>query len=370
MSLRLTPARAATESPIDRALAAVTAGEPVVLVDDHAPEPAGFLVAAAESVTTRVTAFLVRHSSGLLCVSLPGSECDRLGLPPMSAAGHAPPRFEACVTVDAATGITTGISAHDRARTAALLASADSSGSDFTRPGHLIPVRHAAGGVLRRRGVAEAAADLARAAGRRPAALFAAMVGLSRPTELAAPAELTGFAGAHGLAVVSLGDLIAHRLSLDPLVTRRATTGWPARTDTMHAIGYAGAFDGAEHLALVTGTPAGADDVPVYVHRECPAGDVPGWPRCECRRRLDSALTTITAEGCGIVVYLKPGSRPEEPSAPARLAEEQLLSSVAANIVQDLGARSVRLPAGQEPHRTAFRRRGLPARVHWFDLTP
>jgi 3,4-dihydroxy 2-butanone 4-phosphate synthase/GTP cyclohydrolase II len=363
MSLRLTPARPATGSPIDRVRTAVTAGEPVVLVDDHASAPAGFLVAAAEAVTTRVTAFLVRHSSGLLCVSLPGPECDRLGLPLMSGAGHAPARFAACVTVDAATGITTGISAHDRARTVALLAGADASATDFTRPGHVIPVRHAAGGVLRRRGVAEAAADLARAAGRRPAAVFAALVGLRRPTELADPAELAEFARAHGLATVSTSELIAHRLSLDPLVTRRATTRLPRHPDTMRAIGYAGALDGAEHLALVTGTPAGADDVPVYVHRECLAGDVLGGLRCECRHRLDTALATIAAEGCGIVVYLKPKS------GSADDAEEQFLSSVAANIVQDLGVRSVRLPADQEPHRTAFRRRGLPTRVHRLDVT-
>ncbi|WP_410612529.1 3,4-dihydroxy-2-butanone-4-phosphate synthase [Amycolatopsis sp. lyj-109] len=268
----------------------------------------------------------------------------------MAGAAHSPDRFEACVTVDAAAGITTGISAHDRARTVALLAGTDSSGRDFTRPGHVIPVRHAAGGVLRRPGAAEAAADPARAAGRRPAALFAALVGLGRPTELAGPAELTEFARDHGLAAVSTGDLITHRLSLDPLVTRHATTRFPVRPDTMRAIGYAGALDGAEHLALVAGAPAGADDVPVYVHRECPAGDLPGWLRCECGHRLDTALTTIAAEGCGIVVYLKPKSG---------FAEEQFLSAVAANIVQDLDVRSVRLPADQEPHRSAFRLRGL-----------
>lgn len=356
MSLELTPAPTATAAPIDRAVTAMAAGEPVVLVDEHAP--AGFLVAAAETVTTGVIAFLVRHSSGLLCVSLPGAECDRLGLPPMSGAGHAPARFAACVTVDAATGITTGISAHDRARTVALLAGADTSESDFRRPGHVIPVRHAAGGVLRRGGAAEAAADLAQAAGKRPAAVFAALVGLGRPTELAGPDELAGFARAHGLATVSTSDLIAHRLSRDPLVTRRAVTRLPPRTDTMSAIGYAGAVDGAEHLALVTGAPAGADDVPVYVHRECAAADVSGWLRCECRQRLDTALTTITAGGCGIVVYLRPPSRPAA-EAPA---EEQLLPAVAANIVQDLGVRSVRLLAGREPHRTAFRLRGLPTR--------
>ncbi|QKV80222.1 3,4-dihydroxy-2-butanone-4-phosphate synthase [Amycolatopsis sp. Hca4] len=347
MSVRLTPARPAA-APIGPALAAVAAGEPVVLVDDHAP--AGFLVAAAETVTTAVTAFLVRHSSGLLCVSLPGAECDRLDLPPMPGAS----RFEACVTVDAATGITTGISAHDRARTAALLAAAGSTGHDFTRPGHVIPVRHAAGGVLHRRGVAEAAADLARAAGRRPAALFAALVGLSRPTELAGPPELARFAEDHGLAAVSVGDLVTHRLSRDPLVTRRATTG--AVSDLVRAVGYTGAFDGAEHLALVTGSPAGADDVPVYVHRECPAGDVPGWLRCACRPGLDTALTAITAEGCGVVVHLKPNRFRAGESG-----EEEFLSAVAAVIVQDLGVRSVRLPAGQEAHRAAFELRGVPA---------
>ncbi|KDN16102.1 hypothetical protein DV20_42970 [Amycolatopsis rifamycinica] len=339
--MRLTPAPVA-----NRALTALADGDPVVLVDEQAR--AGFLVAAAETTTTAGIAFLVRHSSGLLCVALPAAECDRLRLPPMSAAGHPPAEFAACVTVDAATGITTGISAHDRARTVALLADPAASESDFHRPGHVIPVRRTAGGVLRHRGAAEAAADLTEAAGRRPAAVFAALVGLGRPTDLAGPAELAAFAEAHSLATVSIGDVLAHRLSRDALVTRRTTT-W----SSPHAIEYAGAFDGAEHLALVTGTPAGADDVPVYVHHECRTADVSGRLRCACHRRLDTALTAITAEGCGIVVYLKRAAHP---------AEDQLLSSIAANIVQDLGVRSVRLLAGQEPHGTAFRLRGVPTR--------
>lgn len=370
MDLRLIPDPPATESPIGRALTAMAAGEPVVLIDDRAKVPAGFLVAAAEAVSTKAVAFVVRHSSGLLCVALSGSECDRLDLPPMPGAGQSPTQFDACVTVDAANGIATGISAHDRARTVGLLAAADSCEGDFTRPGHVIPVRYAAGGVLRRTGVAEATADLAQAAGRRPAALFDAVVGLRRPTELADPCELREFAESHDLVTVSVSELIAHRLSLEPLVSRRATTRLPLRAETMHAIGYATVFGEEEHLALVTGDPAGLDDVPVYVHRECLVGDVFGSLRCECRHRLDNALATITAEGSGIVVYQKSNSRhTADASSPAQLSEEELFPILAANIVQDLGVRSVRLLADQEPHRNAFRLRGLPTRMHRLAVT-
>lgn len=351
-----------------RALTAMTSGTSVIMIDDQAEESTGFLVMPAEAATTSAVAFFVRHSSGFLCVALPRNECERLRLPTMIGSTDDPSGLTACVTVDAANGVSTGISAHDRARAVTLLGNPTSSHDDFTRPGHVIPVQTADGGVLRRAGIAEAAADLAHAAEGRPVALFAALVSVSRPTELASGTELGGFADTHGLVTVSVSDLSAFRMSREPLVSRQAAARLPLRAGDVRTVGYHGVVDDAEHVALLTGEPADVEDVPVYVHQECLIGDVFGSLRCGCRYQLDSAVATIVGEGCGVVVYLRSTVRDTECGSLDRTRSQDssvpFMPAVAAHILEDLGARSIRLLEDDAEQRTALQDRGLPTRIH------
>lgn len=198
---------------VERALCSLSVGRPVVVVAGQDGQGEGHLVLAAESATTSQVAFIVRHTSGFLCVALPRADCDRLRLPPMPCPGAAASAADQRVTVDAARGVGTGISARDRARTIAALADPASRPNDFTRPGHVVPLRAHDGGVLRRPGCAEAAVDIARLAGLRPAALLAGIVsaedgGLS----MARSGELTRFAARHRLALVAVADLVGFRL--------------------------------------------------------------------------------------------------------------------------------------------------------------
>jgi 3,4-dihydroxy 2-butanone 4-phosphate synthase/GTP cyclohydrolase II len=188
-------------------------GRPIVLVDDVHGDDEGMLVAVGEGVSTQLVAFLVRHTSGFLCVALPENDCDRLDLPLLCASRAADGLRDAfCVTVDAASGIGTGISARDRARTIGALASATASPTDFSRPGHVVPTRAHEGGVLARPGRAEAACDLARLAGRQPISVYAELVSVNSPVDVARDADARAFSSLHGLAVVRVSDLVAYRL--------------------------------------------------------------------------------------------------------------------------------------------------------------
>nr|WP_063920885.1 3,4-dihydroxy-2-butanone-4-phosphate synthase [Nocardia mikamii] len=343
----------------------MAAGSPVVLVDDRTSASDGYLIMAAEAATTSTVAFFITHSSGLLCVALPKPDCDRLAIPAMAGAASDSGAFNACVAVDAASGISTGISAHDRARTASMLADPASSADDFTRPGHVIPVQTSPDGVLRRNNVAEAASDLAAAAGCRPVALFAALVSQRRPTDVAQGSELNEFAEIHRLVTISISDVIAYRMSVDPLVSRLATARLPLRAGATRMLGYRGSIDGAEHVAVVTGEPAAAENVPVYVHQECLTGDVFGSSECGCRQRLERAVVTIASAGCGVVIYLRPlegGTQCDLVHQPRQ--RDRWLSYVAANIAQDIGVRSVCLLEDNAGDRAAFQDRGLPTHMH------
>jgi 3,4-dihydroxy 2-butanone 4-phosphate synthase/GTP cyclohydrolase II len=188
-------------------------GRPIVLVDDVHGDAEGMLVAAAEGVSTQLVAFLVRHTSGFLCVALPENDCDRLDLPPLRPSPAAEALRDAfCVTVDAATGIGTGISACDRACTIRALANSTANPTHFTRPGHVVPTRAHEGGVLARPGRAEAASDLARLAGRQPISVFAQLISVESPVDVACDADARTFSSRHGLAIVWVSDLVAYRL--------------------------------------------------------------------------------------------------------------------------------------------------------------
>jgi 3,4-dihydroxy 2-butanone 4-phosphate synthase / GTP cyclohydrolase II len=325
---------------VGRAVAAIAANRPVVVVDDVDREDGGDLIFAAECATTALLAFMVRHTSGYVCVALPGDECDRLGLPPM----HDRFGTDYCVTVDLI-GSGTGISAADRARTIAALAAPGSLPSDFLRPGHVVPLRARDGGVLRRPGHPEAAVDLARLAGLRPAGVLCGIVSRDRPTEMAHGAELERFAGEYDLEIVSIAELVTHRRRTEPQVQRVADTALPTAQGTRRAIGYRGVHDGAEHLALVVGRLADGHDVPLHVHAECLTGDVLGSLACTCGSALDSALATMASVGRGIVVYVRTAASAHACGLLDRVDAGRRVTSgeVAAAILGDLGVTSVRL---------------------------
>lgn len=336
---------------VEAAIAQIRAGRPVVVVDDEERENEGDLIFAAELSEPRLMAFLVRHTSGFVCVALPEAECDRLALPPMYHASADRYGTAYRVTVDAAVGIGTGISARDRARTARLLSDPIARPADFTRPGHVVPLAARSGGVLDRSGHTEAAVDLARLAGLSPAGVLSEIVSVRSPGQMARRAELGDFCAEHGLAMISIADLVAYRRALEPRVERVATVRLPTSAGLMRAVGYRAVPDGGEHLAVVSGHVADQRDVPVHVHVECLAGDVFGSRRCGCADRLDAALYQIAATNLGAVLYLRSGHDSAfnalGDADVARLSRDELcapadLDGLAVPMLRDLGVLGVR----------------------------
>ena len=289
---------------VEHAVAQVAAGRPVVVLDDADRENEGDLIVAAEKIEATTMAFLVRHTSGFVCAALPIQECERLALPPLHHDNA--DRFGTAyrVTVDAVTGVTTGISARDRAHTVRLLASASARPVDFSRPGHVVPLAARPGGVLERAGHTEAAVDLARVAGLRPVGVLCEIVSAREPGRMARSDELVQFAADHGLALITIADLAAHRRATESRLERVVGTRLPTSAGRFRVAGYRNALDGGEHIAVVAGRPDGID-VPVHVHGECLLGDVFGSRRCGCARRLDAALCELERRGRGVVVYLR-----------------------------------------------------------------
>ncbi|GAC57313.1 riboflavin biosynthesis protein RibBA [Gordonia hirsuta DSM 44140 = NBRC 16056] len=298
-----------TLDSVERALADIAAGKAVVVIDDEDRENEGDLVFAAEMATPELVAFMVRYSSGYVCVPMESEDCDRLGLPPMYSVNQDKHGTAYTVTVDAREDIGTGISAADRATTIRKLALEDSQAHDFTRPGHVVPLRAKEGGVLRRPGHTEAAVDLARLAGLRPAGVICEVVSQKEPGEMAQTDELRVFADEHDLALISIADLIAWRRRHEKHVVRVAEARIPTQFGDFRAVGYSSPYDDAEHVALVMGDIAGPDgtgeDVLVRVHSECLTGDVFGSLRCDCGPQLHAAMEAVAKEGRGIVLYMR-----------------------------------------------------------------
>jgi 3,4-dihydroxy 2-butanone 4-phosphate synthase/GTP cyclohydrolase II len=297
------------EDPVPVALAAIARGEMVVVVDDASRENEGDLIMAAERVTAPALAFMIRHTSGVICASLEPTRADALQLPLMVAENHEAQRTAFTVTVDHRSGTTTGISAADRAATLRALADRAALAGDFARPGHIFPLRARAGGVLERRGHTEAAMDLARLAGLEPCGVLCEVV--NDDGSMARPADLETFATTHGLPLISVASLVAYRRRTESLVRPVAEARLPTRHGLFSARVYR-ANDGTEHTALVLGDlqgPPGRDDdgtgLLVRVHSECLTGDVFGSLRCDCGAQLDAALARIAAEGRGVLVYLR-----------------------------------------------------------------
>ncbi|GIE82717.1 riboflavin biosynthesis protein RibBA [Actinoplanes philippinensis] len=289
---------------VERAIADIAAGKAVIVVDDEDRENEGDLIFAAEHATPELVAFMVRYTSGYICVPLPESEADRLDLPPMFHTNQDARGTAYAVTVDARHGVSTGISAADRAHTIRLLASATSEPTDFNRPGHVVPLRAKAGGVLRRPGHTEASIDLAVLAGCRPAGVLCEMV--NDDGTMQRRPDLEKFAADHDLALISIEELIAYlRFREGSQVERVVETVLPTEHGVFTAVGYRAAADDGEHVALVFGDLGDGEDVLVRVHSECLTGDVFGSRRCDCGPQLDAALERVAAAGRGVVLYMR-----------------------------------------------------------------
>lgn len=289
-----------TDVRVRRAITAMAGGHAVVLTGD--PNGDGYLVFAAQAATPRLVAFAVRHTSGYLRVALPGAECERLHLPPMC----------------------------DRDTT------------------HCVSVTHGrqvqADGVLGRRGPAEAAVDLARLAERRPAAALCEIVSPDNPVQMAHHAESVEFAVEHGLAMVSIGELVAYRRRIEPQVVRFTAATLPTWAGASRVIGFRDVYDLGEHLAVIVGAVGAGVPVPLHVHIECLTGDVFGSTACRCGEELNGALARMSAQGSGVVLYLRPPGPAQACGLFARGdAATDVMPETVTWILRDLGVYAIRL---------------------------
>ena len=291
---------------VEEAIADIAAGRAVVVVDDEDRENEGDIIFAASKATTELMAFTIRHSSGVICVPMPGTMLDRLEIPLMAPHNRDRMRTAYTLSVDARDGVTTGISASDRAHTVRTLADSATEPWEITRPGHVFPLRYRDGGVLSRRGHTEAAVDLARMAGLTPVGVLVELV--NDDGSMKRGQQLRDFADEHDLKLVSIEQMVHHRRRTESHVERVAETRLPTRFGEFTAFGYRISIDGSEHVALVYGDPAavrGGDPVLTRVHSECLTGDVFSSSRCDCGPQLEEAMQRIVDEGGGVVIYLR-----------------------------------------------------------------
>jgi len=290
-------------APIPDILAAVARGEIVVLVDDEDRENEGDFIMAAQFATAEKLAFIVRHSSGVVCAPLTGERCDDLRLPAMVDQNTESHRTAFTVSVDLIAGTTTGISAADRAATIAALADPNVAHTAFARPGHIFPLRAREGGVLKRAGHTEAAVDLARLAGCSPAGLICEIQ--NDDGTMSRLDDLRKFCAEHGLLLSSIAMLIEYRRRNERLVEYIGAAPVPTEWGTFTCHAYRSTIDGIEHLAFTQGDIAADGAVLTRVHSECLTGDVFGSRRCDCGPQLAAAMGLVAAEGRGVVVYLR-----------------------------------------------------------------
>jgi 3,4-dihydroxy 2-butanone 4-phosphate synthase/GTP cyclohydrolase II len=293
-----------TTAPIEQALADLRAGKMIVVVDDETRENEGDLICAAEMVTPAIINFMAQHGRGWICLALTSEDCDRLELPQMVEQNTEAMSTAFTVTIDADRrfGVTTGISAADRAATIRVAIDPDTVPGDLRRPGHISPLRARPGGVLQRVGHTEASVDLARLAGLKPAGVICEI--LSADGSMARLPELQAFCAEHDLTLVSVADLVAYRLRTEQLVHRVAEARLPTVAGEFRVIGYRNDVDDHEHVALVLGEVEGARDVLVRMHSKCLTGDVFHSLRCDCGTQLHRAMALVAEAGRGVIVYL------------------------------------------------------------------
>lgn len=288
---------------VEEAIRDVREGRLVILVDDEDRENEGDLVTAAEKITPEIINFMARYGRGLICLTLTEEKADSLNLPPMVAENTSPYGTAFTVSIDARKGITTGISAHDRAVTILTAVADDTRPEDLVRPGHIFPLRARKGGVLVRAGQTEGSVDLARLAGLRPSGVICEI--MKDDGTMARIPDLEVFAKEHNLRLVTIADIVEYRLRKERLVRRVAVTTLPTRYGgRFTAIAYENDIDFHEHLALVKGEINPEEPVLVRVHSECLTGDVFGSERCDCGEQLKAAMRMIDAEGKGVLLYM------------------------------------------------------------------
>ena len=375
---------------VEDAVADIAAGKPVIVVDDEDRENEGDIIFAASKATPELMAWTIRHSSGVICVPMPADMLDRLEIPLMTPHNRDRMRTAYTISVDSRDGVTTGISAADRAHTVKTLADSATEPGDLTRPGHVFPLRYREGGVLSRRGHTEAAVDLARIAGLTPVGVLVEVV--NDDGTMKRGQELRDFADEHGLRLVSIDQLVHHRRRTESHLERVATTRLPTRYGDFTAVGYHIGIDDSEHVALVYGDPERLrDDEPVLcrVHSECLTGDVFGSARCDCGPQLEEAMQRIVEEGRGVVVYLR-GHEGRGIGLLAKLRAYQLQDGgrdtvdanldlglpadarhygAATQILKDLGVGSVRLLTNNPAKTEGLEAYGVPV-VERVALTP
>ncbi|MFL5871341.1 MAG: bifunctional 3,4-dihydroxy-2-butanone-4-phosphate synthase/GTP cyclohydrolase II [Solirubrobacterales bacterium] len=295
----------ATQTPfatIEEAIDDIRRGRMVIVCDDENRENEGDLTLAAQFATPEAINFMAKEGRGLICLSLTGERCEQLGLNLMAAKNEAPLQTAFTVSVEAREGVTTGISAADRAHTIQVAIDPGSTPESLVQPGHVFPLKAKDGGVLERAGQTEAAVDLARLAGLIPAGVICEI--MNDDGTMARVPDLIPYCERHGLKMITVADLIAYRRRTEQLVERVVATKLPTAFGEFNAVGYRSLLDDKHHVAMVKGEVAGAEDVLVRVHSECLTGDVFHSLRCDCGEQLEAAMAMIEREGQGVLLYL------------------------------------------------------------------